>query len=100
MASGGTLRLSTRSDPARGVVEVVVADTGPGLAPEVMGHLFEPFYTTKAEGTGLGLAIAREIALAHRGDLRAANRDAAQGSGAVFTLTVPAARSATNGEQR
>ena len=51
-----------------------VADTGPGLAPETLKHLFEPFFTTKAEGTGLGLAIAREIALAHRGDLQAANR--------------------------
>ena len=47
-----------------------MADTGPGLAPEALEHLFEPFYTTKAEGTGLGLAIAREIALAHRGELQ------------------------------
>ena len=52
-----------------------MADTGPGLAPEVLEHLFEPFYTTKAEGTGLGLAIAREIALAHRGELRAGQPD-------------------------
>ena len=51
-----------------------MTDTGPGLAPEALKHVFEPFYTTKAEGTGLGLAIAREIALAHRGELRAANR--------------------------
>ena len=51
-----------------------MADTGPGLGTEAFGHLFEPFFTTKAEGTGLGLAIAREIALAHRGELRAANR--------------------------
>ena len=51
-----------------------MADDGPGLSAEVLTHLFEPFFTTKAEGTGLGLAIAREIALAHRGDLRAENR--------------------------
>ena len=75
-----------------------MADTGPGLAPEVIGHLFEPFFTTKAEGTGLGLAIAREIALAHRGDLQAANRT--EGTGAVFTLTLPAARVRSNGEPR
>ena len=73
-----------------------MADTGPGLAAEALKHLFEPFYTTKAEGTGLGLAIAREIALAHRGDLRAANR--ADGTGAVFTLTLPAAAPGSNGE--
>ncbi len=75
-----------------------MTDTGPGLTPEALKHLFEPFFTTKAEGTGLGLAIAREIALAHRGDLRAANR--AEGTGAVFTLTLPAAASENNGGAR
>jgi hypothetical protein len=69
-----------------------------GLGPDMLAHLFEPFYTTKAGGTGLGLAIAREIALAHRGDLRAANR--AEGRGAVFTLTLPAATPEGNGEPR
>jgi signal transduction histidine kinase len=89
MTGGGTLRLTTRKDPSRNAVLVDVSDTGPGLAPEAIGHLFEPFFTTKPEGTGLGLAIAREIALAHRGDLRAANRP--DGTGAIFTLTLPAA---------
>jgi signal transduction histidine kinase len=98
MRSGGTLRLMTRRHPSHDTVEAVVADTGPGLAPETIGHLFEPFFTTKPEGTGLGLAIAREIALAHRGDLLAANT--AEGSGAVFTLTLPAVRPENNGEPR
>jgi signal transduction histidine kinase len=98
MTGGGTLRLTTRRDPSRNAVLAVVADTGPGLAPEAIGHLFEPFFTTKAEGTGLGLAIAREIALAHRADLRAANR--ADGSGAVFTLILPAAPPGNHGEPR
>ena len=98
MTDGGTLRLTTRRDPSQSAVLAVVADTGPGLAPEAIGHLFEPFFTTKAEGTGLGLAIAREIALAHRGDLRAANQ--AEGTGAVFTLTLPAAPPGNNGEPR
>ena len=96
MSAGGTLRLTTRRDPARHSILASVADTGPGLAPEALKHLFEPFYTTKAEGTGLGLAIAREIALAHRGELHAANR--AEQAGAVFTLTLPAAPLASNGE--
>ena len=73
------------------------ARCGPGLVPETLAHLFEPFYTTKAEGTGLGLAIAREIALAHRGDLKAANR--VDGSGAEFTLVLPASAD-TNGAPR
>ena len=76
---------------ARGAdaVEATVADNGPGLAPEVLAHLFEPFTTTKPEGTGLGLAIAREIALAHRGELHAGNRS--EGRGTVFRLVLPVA---------
>ncbi|HEY2154807.1 MAG TPA: ATP-binding protein [Isosphaeraceae bacterium] len=95
MPRGGALRMVTRLDPTRRLAEVSVADTGPGLDLDTLAHVFEPFYTTKAGGTGLGLAIAREIALAHRGDLRAANR--ADGGGAVFTLTLPAGG---NGEAR
>ncbi len=87
MPGGGRLRISTRAAQAPGRVEVEVADTGGGLAPEVVAHLFEPFFTTKSGGTGLGLAIAREIALAHRGDLRAVPRP----DGASFILTLPLA---------
>jgi signal transduction histidine kinase len=54
----------------------------------------EPFFTTKPEGTGLGLAIAREIALAHRGELKVANRF--DTSGAIFTLRLPVAPPAQN----
>ena len=86
MRDGGTLTLSTRRlGPDQVVVEV--ADTGPGLSDDARRHLFEPFFTTKTEGTGLGLAIAREIALAHRGDLRAESHP---GRGAVFALELPA----------
>ncbi len=95
MDGGGTLRLTTRRDASRRTIAASVIDTGPGLAADTVEHLFEPFYTTKAEGTGLGLAIAREIALAHRGELRAANR--ADGRGAVFTLVLPAADANSNG---
>ena len=98
MPRGGVLRLATRFDAARGTVVASVADDGPGLSDEVLSHLFEPFFTTKAEGTGLGLAIAREIALAHRGDLHAQNRP---GGGAVFSLTLPVAEvAAPRGEPR
>jgi two-component system sensor histidine kinase HydH len=96
MSQGGTLHLATRRDPMRETVYVSVADTGPGLAPDSLKHLFEPFFTTKPEGTGLGLAIAREIALAHRGELSAANRS--EHAGAIFTLTLPAAPPPNNGE--
>ena len=95
MPPGGALRLITRRDSSRRTITASVVDTGPGLSPEALRHLFEPFYTTKPEGTGLGLAIAREIALAHRGELCAANR--IDGSGAVFTLTLPVVPGESNG---
>ena len=87
MPEGGRLLLSTRFNRSERAVEARVADTGPGLSAEARSHLFEPFFTTKAEGTGLGLAIAREIALAHRGDLLA--EAPGKGPGAVFLVTLP-----------
>ena len=89
MPDGGSLRISTRLDASGRMVEIEVADTGKGLAPEALEHLFEPFFTTKPSGTGLGLAIAREIALAHHGDLRAGPRPGQPG--ASFTLALPVA---------
>ena len=62
-------------------LRVKVADRGPGIAPEEMDRVFEPFYRARAalargvEGTGLGLSIARDIALGHGGQLTLRNRD-------------------------
>ena len=89
MPDGGVLRISTRPNGSGRMVELEVADTGVGLPAEAGQHLFEPFFTTKPDGTGLGLAIAREIALAHHGELRAGPRPG--GPGASFTLSLPVA---------
>lgn len=70
-------------------VEAAVADTGPGIAPELADRLFQPFTTTKKSGMGLGLSICREIIEAHHGHLTAAPRE---GGGTVFRLTLPKAR--------
>jgi C4-dicarboxylate-specific signal transduction histidine kinase len=70
-------------------IEVVVADRGPGLPPAIVGHVFEPFHTTKRDGMGLGLSICRTIVEAHGGQLRYEPND---GGGAIFRLTLRAAQ--------
>lgn len=84
MPSGGELFLQGRA--ARGEVELAVADTGPGLSPDVSKRIFEPFFTTKGKGTGLGLAIVYRIAEVHGGEIVAANREE---GGAMFRLLLP-----------
>jgi signal transduction histidine kinase len=64
-----------------------VQDTGPGLNPETLSRLFEPFYTTKPRGMGMGLAICRSIVEAHGGRLWAT---ACEPLGALFQFTIPA----------
>jgi two-component system sensor kinase FixL len=82
------LAISTRAIAQQGITEIVVADTGPGIAPELADRLFQPFVTTKATGMGLGLSICREIVEAHHGRLTAAP---ASPGGAVFRITLPIA---------
>ncbi|HTU12043.1 MAG TPA: PAS domain-containing protein [Allosphingosinicella sp.] len=90
--AGAARREVVISTRVRGkVVEVEVADTGPGIAPEHMDSLFSEFMTTKSEGMGLGLPISRTIVEAHGGEIRAENR---AGIGAAFTFTLPRARAA------
>jgi two-component system sensor kinase FixL len=69
-------------------VMLEVRDTGRGIPPGVLSHVFEPFYTTKPACAGLGLAMSAGIAESLRGTLTAENRR--EGGGAVFRLTLPA----------
>ncbi len=80
------LTIATRRRGDR--IEIEVADSGPGLADEVMQRLFEPFTTTKPTGMGVGLSLCRSIIESQGGDISAANAPA---GGAVFRFTVPAA---------
>jgi signal transduction histidine kinase len=71
----------------RDSLEIRVADTGPGIAPEIAGRLFEPFTSKKARGTGLGLPTVRNLVKAHGGEVRVEPK--APEGGAAFTVVVP-----------
>jgi signal transduction histidine kinase len=80
------LHISTVSIEPEGV-RVEVRDTGPGLSPENLPRLFEPFYTTKPDGMGMGLSICRSIIEAHGGRLWATR---CEPRGALFQFAIPA----------
>ena len=92
--SGGPRRfLAVAARPsANEMVEVSVADSGPGLATEVREKLFQPFVTTKENGMGVGLSICRSIVEGHGGRIWAENNP---GGGTVFRLTLPRTRMAS-----
>jgi len=75
-------------------IEVIVSDSGPGLAPEVAARLFEPFVSTKESGMGVGLSISRTIVEAHEGRIWS---DASPYGGASFHFTVPDATGGADG---
>jgi two-component system, NtrC family, sensor kinase len=90
MPSGGTLRLAVRAIEDE-LVAIEVADTGRGIAPELLDKIFEPFFTTKDDwrGVGLGLTVAQRIVEAHHGRIRATSR---VGAGTTMTITLPVMR--------
>jgi signal transduction histidine kinase len=87
MPEGGELRISTRHDARASEVVCEIADTGAGIAPEHLAHVFDPFYTTKptGRGTGLGLAVCYGIITAHNGRIELAPNDG-QGTRVIVAL--------------
>lgn len=78
--------ISVRGVTSDTVAEILVEDNGPGLAPEALRRLFQPFATTRPAGTGLGLAIVQKVIVSHNGRIEAANRP---GGGALFRIRLP-----------
>lgn len=80
----GLIKVRTAGEDGQALISV--SDNGPGVPPELLARLGEPFLTTKAEGTGLGLSISRQIVEAHGGKLEASSRP---GEGTSFTIRLP-----------
>ncbi len=95
MPDGGRITIKLAHDTQANMVDLVVRDTGTGIAPERLRRIFDPFFTTKSGpdssgkgGTGLGLAMCRDIIEAHHGRIRV---ESTVGVGTAFTLKLPVA---------
>ncbi len=91
MPDGGRLSIVTRDSDRGGRpgVEIVVSDTGVGMAPDLVAKVFDPFFTTKRqEGTGLGLSISQTLVTRQGGAIAVTSRP---GEGATFTIWLPEA---------
>ena len=86
MSSGGELLAATQTGAGR--VKISIRDTGAGIAPENLAHVFDTFFTTKKNGTGLGLAICRRVVEEHHGTIEVQSK---AGRGSTFIITLPMA---------
>ena len=77
-------------------VEIRVADSGPGIPPDLREQIFNPFVTTKKSGVGLGLSIVSKIIDGHHGSIRVENPQATDGTGACFVVFLPASSQDNN----
>ena len=86
MTDGGKVTVNTQYLPQSHEVMLSVADTGAGIAPNILPHIFDPFVTNKKRGTGIGLTISHDIVIKHRGRITAENNPDA---GATFKVWLP-----------
>jgi signal transduction histidine kinase len=87
-AIGGTGTIRVKTEFVAGKVFLEVADDGPGIPPEVLPRIFEPFYTTRHSGSGLGLSVSYGIVQDHNGTIDVHSEP---GHGATFRLSFPPA---------
>lgn len=84
MEGKGELAITTWQD--KNDIKIKIRDTGPGVPPEQVGKLFNPFFTTKEKGTGLGLAISYGVIERHSGKI---DVETELGKGSTFTISLP-----------
>jgi two-component system sensor histidine kinase AtoS len=90
VGDSGTVRIDIKGTLEDGRVQVEVADSGPGISPQALERVFQPFFTTRPNGTGLGLAIVQKVIVSHNGTISAGNR--VEG-GAIFRFHLPVSTS-------
>ena len=81
------ITVDSRLDAKSAAIYIMVSDNGPGIAPDALEKVFQPFFTMRPGGTGLGLSIVQKVIVSHNGLVTVANRPE---GGAVFTITLPA----------
>jgi signal transduction histidine kinase len=86
MRNQGTIAVSLAA--VDGSCRITVADSGPGIAPEIRARLFTPFVTTKSRGTGLGLSTVKRLVEAHGGEIRV---DCPSEGGTMVVISLPLA---------
>lgn len=86
MPDGGILRVELSE--ARSNAIITISDSGVGITPENLPHIFDPFWTSKAKGTGLGLALCKKVTQEHGGSLTV---ESTPGAGTTFTVILPLA---------
>jgi signal transduction histidine kinase len=98
-ARGGRIEIDAirTTRDGRDWLSLTIADNGPGIDPEILGRLFEPFASTRldARGTGLGLAVSAGLIREHGGVLLARNREG--GGGSVFEMVLPVGQTTLTG---
>jgi len=97
MQSGGVLTIKTAlvQEGQQKWVTVTISDTGPGIPEQILGKIFTPFFTTKAQGTGLGLAICHKLVTQQGGTIRVESKD---GKGTDFYIQLPATSTDEHGD--
>ena len=89
MPDGGTLTIKT--EPAEGMLSIIISDTGKGIPEDELPKVFEPFYTTKRNGLGLGLAMTKRVVEEHQGTV---SIQSIEGKGSTGVINLPVQQTA------
>jgi signal transduction histidine kinase len=85
----GDITIKSEMDPTQTYAIIDIVDTGPGISPDDLNHIFEPFFSKKPKGTGLGLAVSYGIVKSHNGNIKVASK---AGRGTSFVIEIPLAQ--------